>query len=90
MGFSAFYESARRTTPDQARSVVHHVLQSGVELLNSATFYGELNENGFGANLRLLKHCLQGLDRSSYKLMVKIGMDTRYVAWRHCARLYHR
>ena len=77
MGFSAFYESARRTTPDQARSVVHHVIHSGVELLNSATFYGELNENGFGANLRLLKHCLQGLDRSSYKLMVKIGMDTR-------------
>lgn len=77
MGLSAFYASARHTTPDQARMVVLHALESGVELLNSATFYGELNEVGFGANLRLLRHCLAGVDRSSYKLMVKIGMDTR-------------
>lgn len=77
MGFSAFYSSARQTTPDQARAVVHHALSKGVSLLNTATFYGELNENGFGANLRLLKHCLEGVDRSSYRLMVKVGMDTR-------------
>jgi hypothetical protein len=52
-------------------------VESGVELLNSATFYGELNDNGFGANLRLLKTALEGIDRSKIKLMVKIGMDTR-------------
>lgn len=79
MGFSAFYTtSVNKTTPDQAKNVIHHAAKSGVILFNTATFYGELNENGFGSNLRLLKGCLQGLDRSSYKLMVKIGMDTRY------------
>lgn len=77
MGFSAFYSSAKRTTPEQARQVILHVLDRGVTLLNTATFYGELNETGFGSNLRLLKHCLQGIDRSRYQLMVKIGMDTR-------------
>lgn len=80
MGFSAFYASARQTTPDQAKAVIQHAVESGVVLLNSATFYGELNERGYGANLRLLRNSLEGLDRSSYKLMVKIGMDTRYFA----------
>lgn len=75
MGFSAFYGSA--ATPEKAKTVVHHAIESGVELLNSATFYGELNEVGFGANLRLIKTCLEGVDRSKIKLMVKIGMDTR-------------
>lgn len=78
MGLSAFYSSAREVTPDKAREVVTHALNAGVPLLNSATFYGELNDVGFGANLRLLRHCLAGIDRSSYQLMVKIGMDTRY------------
>ena len=50
---------------------------SGVTLLNSATFYGPLNETGFGANLRLLKTAIEGIDRSKIQLMVKIGMDTR-------------
>lgn len=77
MGLSAFYTSAKKTSPDQARTVIHHALDSGVTILNSATFYGELNEVGFGANLRLLRHCLEGVDRSRYQLMVKIGMDTR-------------
>ena len=77
MGFSAFYSSAKTTTPDQAKEVVHHAFNTGVRLFNSATFYGELNEVGFGANLRLLKHCLEGLPRDQYQLMVKIGMDTR-------------
>ena len=78
MGLSAFYSSAKKVTPDHAKEVIHHVFHSGVRLFNSATFYGELNENGYGANLRLLKHALEGLDRSQYQLMVKIGMDTRY------------
>jgi aryl-alcohol dehydrogenase-like predicted oxidoreductase len=38
---------------------------------------GPLNEVGFGANLRLIKSCMAGLDRSKIELMVKIGMDTR-------------
>ena len=55
----------------------HHLI--GVTLFNSATFYGPLNENGFGANLRLLKTAIEGLDRSKIQLMVKICMDTRYM-----------
>lgn len=51
---------------------------SGVTLLNSATFYGPLNEVGYGANLRLLKTALADVDRNKVQLMVKIGMDTRY------------
>jgi aryl-alcohol dehydrogenase-like predicted oxidoreductase len=77
MGLSAFYTSAKNTTPEKAKAVIHHAVKSGVTLLNTATFYGELNELGYGANLRLLKHCLEGLDRSKIQLMVKIGLDTR-------------
>jgi len=77
MGFSAFYASAKKATPEQAKTVIHHAVESGVTLLNSATFYGELNDAGFGANLRLLKTALEGIDRSKIQLMVKIGMDTR-------------
>lgn len=77
MGLSAFYTSAKKTTPDQAKAIVHHAFNAGVRLFNSATFYGELNEVGFGANLRLLRHAFEGLDRSQYQIMVKIGMDTR-------------
>jgi len=57
--------------------VFQKAVESGVTLFNSATFYGPLNEEGFGANLRLLKKCLVGVDRSKIQLMVKIGMDTR-------------
>jgi hypothetical protein len=77
MGFSAFYSSSKTTTPERAREVIHRALKAGVTLFNSATFYGDLNEKGFGANLRLLKECFKGVDRSKYQLMVKIGMDTR-------------
>ncbi len=77
MGFSAFYSSAKKTNPEQAKNVIHHAAESGVCLFNSATFYGDLNEVGFGANLRLLKTCIEGLDRSKIQLMVKVGMDTR-------------
>ena len=77
MGLSAFYTSAKTVTPEQARNIVHHAFHSGVRLFNSATFYGELNEIGYGANLRLLRSAFEGLDRSQYQLMVKIGMDTR-------------
>ncbi len=77
MGLSALYSSAKTTTPEHARTVIHHALSRGVTLFNSATFYGDLNEVGFGANLRLLRHCFEGVDRSSYQLMVKIGLDTR-------------
>jgi hypothetical protein len=76
MGFSVFY--GKKSSPEQAKSVIHHATESGVTLFNSATFYGELNEVGFGANVRLLKSCIEGLDRSKIQLMVKVGMDTRY------------
>lgn len=79
MGLSALYSSSKSTTPEQARTVIHHALSKGVTLFNSATFYGDLNEVGFGANLRLLRHCFEGVDRSAYQLMVKIGLDTRLV-----------
>ena len=77
MGFSAFYESAKSTTEEQAVAVFQKAVECGVTLFNTATFYGPLNEEGFGANLRLLKKCLVGVDRSKIQLMVKIGMDTR-------------
>ncbi len=56
-----------------------HAYDNGVTLFNSATFYGPLNEEGFGANLRLIRKCLEqtGVDRSKLQLMVKICMDTR-------------
>lgn len=77
MGFSAFYSSARKTTGASAKEVFRTAVESGVTLFNTATFYGPLNVDGYGANLRLLKECLVGLDRSKIQLMVKIGMDTR-------------
>ncbi|GAX79831.1 hypothetical protein CEUSTIGMA_g7271.t1 [Chlamydomonas eustigma] len=77
MGFSAFYGSAAKTTKEQAISVVKHATEKGVTLFNSATFYGPLNEEGFGANLRLLKDCISEVGREKIQLMVKIGMDTR-------------
>ena len=77
MGLSAFYPSAKTTTAEKAKAVVHHAIKNGVVLLNTATFYGPLNEMGYGSNLRLLKTCLEGIDRSRVHLMVKIGMDTR-------------
>lgn len=49
----------------------------GVTLLNTATFYGPLNDVGFGANLRLLKTAIADIDRSKIQLMVKICMNTR-------------
>ncbi len=46
-------------------------------VFNTASFYGPLNEEGFGANLRLIRKCLEGIDRSKIQLMVKVGMDTK-------------
>ena len=43
MGLSAFYASARTTTVDQARDVIHLAIENGVTLLNTATFYGPLH-----------------------------------------------
>mmetsp|Transcript_5073 Transcript_5073/g.5197 ORF Transcript_5073/g.5197 Transcript_5073/m.5197 type:complete len:333 (+) Transcript_5073:106-1104(+) len=77
MGFSAFYSTASKTTDENAKLVFKSAVDSGVELFNSATFYGPLNADGFGENLRLIKKCLVGIDRSKVQLMVKIGMDTR-------------
>lgn len=77
MGLSAFYASARNTTDEQAVAVFHKAVAEGVTLFNTATFYGPLNVQGYGANLRLIKKCLVGIDRSKIQLMVKIGMDTK-------------
>ena len=46
-------------------------------MFNTATFYGPLNEPGFGANLRLLNKCFAAVDRSKVQIMCKICMDTR-------------
>lgn len=78
MGFSAFYKSAEGNTDEKSIAVLKHAVDRGVKLFNSAAFYGPLNEEGFGANLRLLnKFLASGVDRSQIQLMVKIGMDTR-------------
>lgn len=77
MGLSAFYTSAYTTSEEDKIRVFHAAVDLGITLFNSATFYGELNEVGYGENLRLIKKCLFGIDRSKIKLMVKIGMDTR-------------
>lgn len=77
MGMSALYGSAATTTPELAAKVIQHAVANGVSLFNSATFYGPLNIDGFGANLRLLKDALASVDRSKIEIMVKICMDTR-------------
>lgn len=77
MGMSAFYASATAATEEQKIRVFREAVRRGVTLFNSATFYGPLNAEGYGANLRLLRKCLEGVDRSSVQLMVKVGMDTR-------------
>lgn len=77
MGFSAFFSSAKETSVESAREVILKALELGVRVFNTATFYGDLNEEGYGENLRLLSQCFEGVPRESYELMVKIGMDTR-------------
>lgn len=54
MGFSAFYSSAKSTSEDQAIEVMLHALKRGVKMFSTATFYGPLNEEGYGHNLKLL------------------------------------
>ena len=53
--------------------------QKGATIINSANFYGALNEIGYGENLRLLCKVISNpaYDATKTKLMVKIGMDTR-------------
>lgn len=77
MGLSALYGSAHATPEEEKIAVVKHAVDNGVVLINSATFYGPLNEVGFGENLRLLSKCVPFIDRSKTQLMVKICMDTR-------------
>mmetsp|Transcript_72506 Transcript_72506/g.193759 ORF Transcript_72506/g.193759 Transcript_72506/m.193759 type:complete len:346 (-) Transcript_72506:44-1081(-) len=77
MGFSAFYSSAKTTSEDDAVAVFHEAVASGVTLFNTADFYGPLNAEGFGHNLRLIRKCLVGIDRSKIQLMVKIGANTK-------------
>lgn len=52
MGMSAFYASAKTTTEADAKAVFHEAVAAGVTLFNSADFYGPLNAEGFGHNLR--------------------------------------
>lgn len=78
MGLSAFYTSSRTKTLNEKIAVFHEAVKNGVTLFNTATFYGPLNEEGYGDNLRLIKKCLEGIDRTKIQLMVKVGMDTRY------------
>jgi len=85
MGFSAFYESAAKCSEEQAVSVFQQAVDSGVTLFNTADFYGPLDAEGYGANLRLLSKCLKapGVDRSQLQIMMKIGIDTRDGTFRH-------
>jgi aryl-alcohol dehydrogenase-like predicted oxidoreductase len=71
MGFSAFYSSASTTTTESARAVIEHTFEKGVRLFNSATFYGPLNPEGFGANLRLIKSSIKNIDRSQIQVLDK-------------------
>lgn len=77
MGFSAFYASAKNTSEDQAIETMLHAHKRGVKMFSTATFYGPLNEEGYGHNLKLIGKFLPKVDRSSVHLAVKIGMDTR-------------
>jgi hypothetical protein len=70
-------QSAKVGLPYFNSCVPLKVVPPGVTLFNTATFYGLLNEEGFGANLRLLKTAIADIDRSKIQLMVKICMDTR-------------
>lgn len=85
MGFSAFYESAARTTDESAVAVFKAAVDAGVTLFNTADFYGPLNAEGYGANLRLLKKCLAEVDRSKVHIMCKRGVDTRDGTFKHNA-----
>lgn len=79
MGLSAFYASASTTTEEQACAVIKHAYDKGVTLFNTASFYGPLNVEGYGHNLRLLRKAFSqpGIDRSKIQIMCKVGMDTR-------------
>jgi aryl-alcohol dehydrogenase-like predicted oxidoreductase len=81
MGLSAFYSSAFTTTDESAIEVLNYAYDHGCTIFNTATFYGALNEVGFGANLKLLAKWLhqadKEIDRSKIKIMCKVGMDTR-------------
>jgi aryl-alcohol dehydrogenase-like predicted oxidoreductase len=77
MGMSAFYASAEAVPEEQKVRVFREAVRRGVTLFNSATFYGPLTAEGYGSNLRLIRKCMEGVDRASVQLMVKVGMDTR-------------
>ena len=77
MGFSAFYTSSSSVPEEQKIAVFREAVRQGVTLFNSATFYGPLNEEGFGSNFRLIRKFLEGIDGSSIRQMVTVGMDTR-------------
>jgi aryl-alcohol dehydrogenase-like predicted oxidoreductase len=68
MGMSAFYTSARTTSEESNINVFRTALTNGVTVFNTATFYGPLNVDGYGANLKLIRKCIEGLDRSSFVL----------------------
>lgn len=85
MGLSAFYESAGRMTEESAVSIFKAAVEGGVTLFNTADFYGPLNAEGYGANLRLLKACLATVDRSKVQIMCKLGIDTRDGTFKHNA-----
>ena len=52
MGMSAFYASAKSVSEEDAIAVFREAVNSGVTLFNTADFYGPLNSEGFGHNLR--------------------------------------
>mmetsp|Transcript_60434 Transcript_60434/g.88495 ORF Transcript_60434/g.88495 Transcript_60434/m.88495 type:complete len:334 (-) Transcript_60434:316-1317(-) len=74
MGWSAFYKTC---SDDAAVAVFEAAVAKGVVLFNTATFYGPLNEAGYGTNLRVIKKCLAKCERSKVKIMCKICMDTK-------------
>lgn len=83
MGLSAFYASAKGVTVEHAIEVFKAAVKGGVTLFNTADFYGALNAEGYGANLRLLRECLATVDRSQVQIMCKVGIDTRDGTFKH-------
>lgn len=80
MGMSAFYTKhvGKDEEAERFAKVFDTAIENGVRLFNSATFYGPLNEEGYGANLRLIRDILlPRVARGDIELMVKVGMDTR-------------
>lgn len=68
--------------------VFHKAVDNGVKIFNTATFYGPLNEDGYGTNLRsvlLPKNYDQQLIFASGNIIILEGIDS--ITTRHLYNL---